>query len=91
MIDKRSTKAYKLEKENRELKKDIERLNKELQLHKEMEKIAMDCQNELTEKIEKAIEYIKSFGSDSDRKNYLLYFNEIINIVLNILQGADKE
>lgn len=27
MIDKRSTKAYKLEKENRELKKEIERLN----------------------------------------------------------------
>ena len=28
MIDKRSTKAYKLEKENRELKKEIERLKK---------------------------------------------------------------
>lgn len=27
MIDKRSTRAYKLEKENRELKKEIERLN----------------------------------------------------------------
>lgn len=90
MIDPRSTKAYKLEKENRELKKDIERLNKELQLHKEMEKIAIDCQNELTEKVEKAIERIESVRIYGLRSGKTLIAT-LLNDILDILQGADKE
>jgi len=68
------------------LEQENERLKKE-QLNLKDELASMwECKARNKE----AIEYIKSFGNDVDRKNYSLYFNEIINKVLNILTGGDE-
>lgn len=99
MIDPRSTKAYKLEKENRELKKEIKDLielcNKYEEEHNttfKLWKMKMEEMPNYEESIslkqrnKKAIEYInENWGHWCS--NHCKYATETINI----LQGADKE
>lgn len=82
MIDPRSTKAYKLEKENRELKKEIEKLKEE--------SISLKQRNE------KAIEYLLKnklycFKYDDEELFEITTDKKAKDDLLNILQGADKE
>ena len=65
MIDKRSTKAYKLEKENRELKKEIERLNN----------IINELEKTLNYDIDKSEEYMNKFRrSDLQQGDYPVHY-----------------
>lgn len=91
MIDTRSTRAYKLEKENRELKKEIERLNN----------IISELEKDMIERYHKEIDYqSKIMQSDLMHGDYPVsyYYAEqnekLLNYYLNILKelkGADKE
>ena len=91
MIDSRSTKAYKLEKENRELKKEKERLNN---IINEFEKL-------LNYDIDKSEEYMNKIRRSSlQQGDYPVYYyrekkkKEKATIYLDKLQklkGADKE
>lgn len=100
MIDPRSTRAYKLEKENRELKKEIKDLmelcNKyELEHNTTFKLWTMKMEEmpnyeesiSLKQRNEKAIEF-NQIILDSD---YVYSQDEIAQKNLNILQGADKE
>ena len=96
MIDKRSTKAYKLEKENRELKKEIERLKKREQeciyhylvqckYASEMEDkyiIANNIINKATEEIKRVLDIWEN------KPNEIATLD--LEYLLNILQGSDK-
>ena len=80
MIDSRSTKAYKLEKENRELKKEIKNL---IELcNKYEESISLKQRNE------KAIRRISIVRMDEDTT---IETHKALDFVLQALIGADKE
>ena len=80
MIDPRSTKAYKLEKENRELKKEIKNL---IELcNKYEESISLKQRNE------KAIRRISIVRMDEDTT---IETHKALDFVLQALIGADKE
>ena len=84
MIDPRSTRAYKLEKENRELKKEIELLKVNCNIGYEELKVAWKYKS----RCKKAIEYIEKLDKDYDINVYQEDKHWVY--VLHLL-GADKE
>lgn len=93
MIDPRSTRAYKLEKKNKELKKEIERLNKLiLQREKKWEKWTTE-KTILSTKMSDYLckyqnikrEYTKQIKISTDRKKEVERLNNIINETRRIL------
>ena len=102
MIDPRSTRAYKLEKENRELKKEIELLKVNCNIGYEELKVAWKYKS----RCKKAIEYVNNFDvfkrfsfplmrrwEEEQVKSSIDYeFKDTLKKdLLNILQGVDEE
>ena len=92
MIDTRSTRAYKLEKEKKELKKEVELLKVNCNIGYEELKVAWKYKS----RCEKAIEYLLKnklycFKYDDEELFEITTDKKAKDDLLNILQGDDEE